>query len=197
MPAFHFVCMAILGALIWQSGSACAKQLTDVEQRRLRAGHAFVRVKPLRNSSIVILAAIDMPASREVVWKILTDCKNSSGQIPYVRSCRILTSSSDGREDIREFVGDLGILAVRSVIRSGYDKPTRITFKAIGGDFAELSGEWRFEPVDKNQATRVTYEAELSIPKLIPGFLARDAIEADVPRILIDLRDIVIRSRRP
>jgi hypothetical protein len=202
MPTFLSMRVAIFSLLLavaWAPAlSFSARQFTETEQQHLIAGQALVEVKPSKGSTVLVTAAIDMPAPREIVWQVITDCKNSSAFMPYVRSCRILNGSAGGHEDVREFVGDLGFLvpSIRSVVRSGYDKPRRISFLAIGGDFTELSGEWRLESVDGDRATRVTYQARIAIPRLIPLSFARDAIEADVPQTLIRLRNVVISRRR-
>ncbi|HKJ63211.1 MAG TPA: hypothetical protein VKA94_14655 [Hyphomicrobiales bacterium] len=59
-----------------------------------------------------------------------------------------------------------------------------------------LSGEWRLDRVRKTGATRIIYEAKISIPLLDPASLARGAIETDIPKTLNALRDEVIRNGR-
>jgi len=172
------------------------RHLTDSDQERLVAGEPLVDIKSAGDNTVVIAAAIDIPARREIVWKILTDCENSPDYLPNLTSCRVLKRSTDGHEDVREFIGDWGLLlpSLRSVVRSGYDKPKRIRFETLDGDFSELSGEWRFEPVGQNTATRVIYLAKVAMPALIPSFVALDFIESDIPQTLNALRKEVLNK---
>ncbi len=174
------------------------KHLSKNDDRRLKAGEVLVDVKPAGSSAAIVSAAIDIPANREIVWSIMTDCERSPQFIPDLKSCRVLKRRIDGKGDIREHIVSWGMLLpnVRSVFRSEYQQPESIRFEKVGGDFSELSGEWRLDRVGKTGATRIIYEAKVSIPLLVPTSLVRSAIETDIPKTLKALRDEVNRNGR-
>ncbi len=196
LPRYGILVLLFTVLLSGRASAFDTPQLTAGDEQRLMAGDVLVDVKAVSTSSFVVTAIIDVPARRGIVWRVMTNCERSPDYVPYLRSCRVLKTSANRREDIRELIGEWGVvpLDIRSVVRSGYEKPKRIRFEKVAGDFAELSGEWRLDPVYRNNATRVTYHAKLAVPILMTTFYTRSAVEADIAKVLNALRDEIIRN---
>lgn len=157
---------------------------------RMESGRPYVDVRPDPSGSAgVIRAGIDIAAPREVVWSIVTDCGLAPSMVASLKSCRILDRDPAGRWDVREHVSRPRILPpVRSVFRSEYQRPARITFRKAGGELRMLEGEWRLEPLNRGAATRVLYEQRAAFPYRAPDALIRMGMRRDVPQALLALR---------
>lgn len=157
---------------------------------RLESGRPYVDVRADPSGSAgVIRAGIDVDAPREVVWSVVTDCGLAPRMVASLRSCRILERDPSGRWDVREHVSRPRLLpAVRSVFRSEYQRPSRITFRKAGGELRMLEGEWRLEPLNRGAATRVLYEQRAAFPYRAPDALIRMGMRREVPQALLALR---------
>jgi hypothetical protein len=75
----------------------------------------------------------------------------------------------------------------RTVFRSEFEPPGRISFHCTGGDIRYCKGEWRLLPLPGGR-TRVIYENRASSPIPGPAFIARAAMRQDVADALRALR---------
>ena len=154
----------------------------------LRRGRPYVEVLPDPDgSSGLIRAAIDITASQAAVWAVITDCELAPRMVANLKSCRILERDPQGRWDMREQVSRSTLLpSVRSVVRSDYEPPERLSFRSVGGDLRVLEGQWTLAP--HGPGVRVTYELRAAAPFSVPGWIARLALRHDVPMALLALR---------
>jgi uncharacterized protein YndB with AHSA1/START domain len=157
---------------------------------RMQGGRPYVDVRAdAEGATGRIRAGIDIAAPREVVWAVITDCGLAPKMVASLRSCRILEKDASGRWDVREHVSRPRVLPpVRSVFRSEYQKPSRITFRKSGGELRMLEGEWRLEPLADGSGTRVLYEQRAAFAYSVPDALIRMGMRRDVPQALIALR---------
>lgn len=157
---------------------------------RLESGRPFVEVRADPSGATgLVRAGIDIAAPREVVWEVVTDCPLAPKMVASLVSCRILRRDPAGAWDVREHVSRPRILPpVRSVFRSEYQRPSRISFHKAGGDLKVLEGEWRLESLDRGSATRVLYEQRAGFPYRAPPALVRMGMRREVPQALLALR---------
>lgn len=159
--------------------------------RRLQAGEVIIDVSPdPQGTSGVINAVIDVPVSPQALWLVMMDCESSKRVISSLKTCRVLEQATDATFDVREHILQWmwPLPPVRSVFRSDFTPYQRIAFRRVEGDLAAMEGEWRLEPLQNGQATRLTYIARITPGWPIPGPLVRAALEADVPKTLTGLR---------
>ena len=137
-----------------------------------------------------IVAMLDIPVSQQRLWDIMLDCRSSLRIVENLKSCKVTAVDPDGRWDVREHVVQWGwpLPSVRSVFRSDYAPFERISFRKTAGDLKDLRGIWRLEPLPAGRGTRLRYEATIDPGVPLPGFLVRNAIEADVRKTLAALR---------
>ncbi len=167
-------------------------------EAELAQGRPFVEVTPdATGQAGLIRAAIDVPAPREAVWALMTDCDLATKFVANLRSCRVLERSPDGRSDVREEVSKRGVFrAVRTVYRETFDKPERMSFRRVDGDLKVFEGEWRLTP-RAGGVTRVTYEAKIAAAFAVPGWLSRMELRIDLPNALTALRrEAIARAER-
>ena len=137
-----------------------------------------------------IRAQVDIAAPPATVWRVLIDC----GQVPHLmvgaKSCRVLERDPGGRWDVREQISQGALLpAIRTVLHSDYEAPRAVHFHRIDGDLKVLEGNWRLEPLDAGQHTRVSYDSRVQAPFGIPAFLARTVLRNDMPKTMNNLRN--------
>ncbi|OQW50948.1 MAG: hypothetical protein A4S15_13150 [Candidatus Raskinella chloraquaticus] len=133
--------------------------------------------------TVRVLASIDIPAPRPVVWRVMNDCTYAFRIVSGLKTCRILEMTRSG--DIREHVINpaFPLPEIRSVFRSDYIEPRLIRFRQITGDYVHSNGEWRLELL--GTGTRVVYDAALALTIPLPAMLIRAKIRSD---FLVTLR---------
>ncbi len=180
------LCVLLLGLVL--AGPAGAFEPPAAAEASLSHGRPYVEVLPDPDgSSGLIRAAIDISAPQAVVWAVLTDCALAPRMAANLKSCRILERDPQGRWDVREQISRKTLLpSVRSVVRSDYEPPDRLSFRKVGGDLKVLEGRWTLAP--HGSGVRVTYELRAAAPFSVPGWMARLALRHDVPMALLALR---------
>ena len=137
-----------------------------------------------------VSAVIDIPATREKVWAVMTDCDRAPRFVPDLKSCRVLERDPSGAWDVREHIIDWTSFLpnVRNVFRSDYEAPHLLRFRRVDGDLKRSMGTWRLEPLNGGTGTRVHYDALLSPHSWIPASMALSSVRSDAPKVLRALR---------
>lgn len=179
-----------MGLIVLRAAPAAA--FAPEETARLAAGEPIVRVTATEGPiDGQVDAVIDIPAPAAAIYSALTECANAPEVFPSLKSCRVMEADPSRTWDVREhkvaswasFLPDMS-----TVFRSDYEPNRRITFRLLSGDLQHLDGEWRLEPIKAGAATRVTYRARVGFHALVPGFLVRQSLAADVPKFLAAIR---------
>jgi uncharacterized protein YndB with AHSA1/START domain len=183
---------AAAAALFISPASAFAPE----ERARLDAGEPVVRVVPGQGGPIdgQVTATMVIPAPAGAVYSALTECANAPEVFPSLKSCRVIETGPQATWDVREhrvaswasFLPDMS-----TVFRSDYVPNRSISFKLLSGDIQHLDGAWTLEPV--KGGTRVTYEARVGFHALVPSFLVRQSLAADVPKFMAAIREESVR----
>ncbi len=188
----------IVLSLILTTLSAKSRPLTLEDTARLKRGDVVLNVQASnQKASAIIDAAIVIAAAPQQVWSVMTDCARAVSYLENLKSCRVLKAAKDGSWDVREHRVKPALLLpeTRSIFRSDYQAPSKITFRKTGGDLKALMGEWHLRPVSRGQKTELTYHAEISMDLPLPNFIIHAAIENDVTTALLALRREVTRTR--
>jgi ribosome-associated toxin RatA of RatAB toxin-antitoxin module len=192
-------CLAVLALALALMAvrSAPASAFAPEDKARLAAGEPIVRVTPADGPiDGQVDAMMDIPAPAAAVYSALTECANAPEVFPSLKSCRVMQTDPAQTWDVREhkvaswasFLPDMS-----TVFRSDYEPNRRISFRLISGDLQHLEGEWRLEPIAGGAATRVTYRARVGFHAMVPGFLVRQSLAADVPKFLAAIRAESVR----
>src|SRR5262249_14343226 len=67
--------------------------------------------------------------------------------------------------------------------------PCSMEWHRISGDFHDVDGYWKLEPVELGRHTMVTYASYCNGGILMPQFLIRRQFKIDMPNALIALRN--------
>jgi uncharacterized protein YndB with AHSA1/START domain len=140
-----------------------------------------------------VRAAVRIKASPEAIWRVMTDCTQTSSFVPGLKGCRRIDGAADGSwEDIEHEVRYSWLLpTVRYVFRAHYDRPHRIDFRRTSGDLKEEEGTWLLTQTPDASATVVEYEVYVDPGFWIPQVLVSRSLRKDLPAALTGLRDRV------
>jgi uncharacterized protein YndB with AHSA1/START domain len=176
-------------ALAWEPDSAA--------QATMRSNGAWADVQPAPNGADLIHGAVDIAAPPQLVWRIMTDCRETPKLITSADPCRVLSAGPGGAWDVREQVTHGGFLVptIHNVYRSDYQPYTAIRFHKVGGDLKEEEGEWRFEALDGGRGTRVLYTNRIAANIMAPASMVRAGLKNDTPKVLLNLKRESLAAR--
>lgn len=181
-------------AICWPTRSDA--EVTAEDNARLLRGEVIAHIVPERGPGGRLVAAVDIPAPRSLVWKVMLDCARAPEYVPGLDACRVIEASADGRSDVREhrlhWIALLPSLTLR--FRSDYVVEQEIRIKRISGDLAAMQGTWTFESRDGGRATRLHYDFRIVPSTLLPSGLVRAGLLRDTPKVLESVRTEVARA---
>jgi ribosome-associated toxin RatA of RatAB toxin-antitoxin module len=110
-------------------------------------------------------ASVRIHASPEVVWTLITSCKDALMLVPGLEGCEVLSTAADGSSQIIRHVLQYSWYVPKLTydIRAVYDKPTRVTVDRIAGDLKKLQASWTLEAVGNDTVAHYSID-------LAPGF---------------------------
>ena len=191
---------AALFAGVMAAAVTIAGAADNSAEERLRRGEAVAAVSPIADGEGVhVTAAIEVPVAPALVWSIMTSCERAPSYVPGLLSCRVVAADPAGQWDIREHVSSPGWLLpdMRTVFRSEYEPPRRVSVSRVSGDLARSDGEWRLEARNGGSHTRVTYAADVQYDTALPGFMLRRHLRDQMVRVLTALRQECIAGEVP
>ena len=131
---------------------------------------------------------VDAPPQR--CFDLLTDYERLPTWSKAVKGARVLERDEQGRGTVVEYEVDARFKTVRYRLRQVYDEPRRLGSEYLGGDFRDLSGEWRFIPLEDGR-TRVELDLRIDPGRFVPGPLRSAISDAVMKRSLRDLEAAV------
>jgi uncharacterized protein YndB with AHSA1/START domain len=198
--SLKLACVTLLGA--WAlfaslAGADQAGRVSDTElERRLAAGEVVVEAATAADPDRPrgrVRAAVLIRAKPEVIWAVMTDCREAVRFVPGLKLCRRVDGAPDGRwVTIEQEINYSWYLpAVHNVLRADCDPPRRIDFRRVSGDLKQEEGTWLLTPTPDGAATVVEYEMYLEPGFWIPQWLVNRTLRKDVPGALAGLRERV------
>jgi carbon monoxide dehydrogenase subunit G len=176
-------------------GPASAKPISAVDAAWLMTKEPAVSVVAAASPADgEVNGSIEIPAPPAAVWNVLYDCARAPAIMPNLTKCAVVESGAAW--DVREHrVRWISLLPeITSRFRSAYVANVSISFQLAGGDLNALDGEWRLTPLLGGAATRLTYRARVGFGALIPSFVIRNSMQADIPNFLKAIRNEAVRS---
>jgi hypothetical protein len=196
MPASLVFSFSVAAVLLIAT-CAAAWEPDGAAQAAMRTNGAWAEVEALPQGVGLIHGAVDIAAPPRLVWRIMTDCRETPKLITSADPCRVLSADPAGAWDVREQVthGDWIVPTIHNVYRSDYQPFSLIRFHRVGGDLKVEDGEWRLEALDGGRETRVIYTNRIAANILAPGALVREGLRRDTPKVLLNLRRECLAAR--
>ncbi len=122
------------------------------------------------------------------VWRIITNYKNATNVFPRLKECELLKSNGNVKL-IRHSLNPSGMpTRFNYVIEVTENYGKEISWHRKSGDFKEVEGFWRLEPINGGKATRVTYASHVVGTFLQPEILIKRQCKTDMPATMIALK---------
>ena len=140
-------------------------------------------------------------ASPDLVWQILTNYSIQTSIFHNLKKCQVLTDKGSVKV-IHHQVHPSGVpntfdydIEIHEVARKSME------WHRLGGDFREVEGFWKLEPVEGGRSTLVTYASYINGGFFIPQVLIKRQARIDMPAVMLALKDhaeyqMQIASRR-
>ena len=186
--------LPLLLALQFALGTACA---ATIAQDAAQHGDIEVRVSldPAEQSGNAS-ATVRIHARREVVWSLITSCRESVALVPGLVTCDVLETAPDGSwQRIRHVMNySWFVPKVTYEIRAAYDPPTRVSIERVSGDLRILRGSWVLN--GDGDDTVAHYTVDLAPGFWVPQWIVRSALRHDLPKMLRALRSRAEAAQR-
>ena len=173
--------------------------LDDEELAQLAAGAVVSDVwrdKSRNDGAIDAFAAVEISASAQQVWAVMTSCEKTLEVVREMKSCRVLETAPDSSWDMREqiFSAPFPVPNLRTVFRTDFTPFQNIKITGAGGDMKIQEGLWQITPLTgaahDMPRVRVTYRATVQPKFPLPRLLLRRAVRKDTPALMTALRDV-------
>lgn len=151
-------------------------------------GNRFDVVDEVQGNKTYQVGRMVVRAKPEQVYKILTDYENAPSVFPHLLKCRVL--EDHGLIKIVEHkVQPSGLLGTYQYVIELKETPAKaLEWHRIRGDFKEVDGYWKLEPVEGGRQTQVTYSAYINGGLFLPQALVRRQVHIDMPAVMAALK---------
>ena len=165
--------------------------------QKLAAGEVLIKVEKIvdmHGKSAHIQSAVQINATPEQVWTVLTDCVRAPSYVPGLKKCEILEQAVDQSWDIRRHTNKPAALlpTIISEFKCDYVYPQSVSFEGVGGDMDANSGAWHLRPTKDGTATIVTYRATVRAKTILPDKMLRKIMKKNIPKVMHALRKEVM-----
>lgn len=153
------------------------------------------------NGKCFCVSRILIKASPAQVWRILTDYKHAVQVFPLLKKCEVLEDRGTTKISRHE-IAPSGIPDTFEYILEVHENaPKTMEWHRLSGDFKEVDGSWKLEPVNLGHHTLVTYASHVNGGFFMPQMIIKHQAHIDMPSTLIALKkhteqSIEIASRR-
>ena len=133
-------------------------------------------------------ATVRIHAPPEVVWSLITNCKEALVIVPGLVVCDVVEEAPDGSWQRIRHVLDYSwyVKKLTYEVMMRMEKPTRVTAERVAGDLKTMKVTWNLQKVGDD--TLVSYVIELAPGFWVPHRLVRLALKRDLPKMLRTLR---------
>ena len=141
--------------------------------------------------------SVEIRAPLGSVWAVVTAYQDLPAVIPDLLECRVVSNADGGK--VLEQTGVVRCLffkrKLHQVLRVTEVIPSAIRFQALDGDFSELDGIWRLQPIDSGGATVLAFYANATPSFWCPRWLCRRCGRSALHERLLRIRDYVLAHR--
>jgi len=129
----------------------------------------------------------EIAATPQQCYDALTDFERLPEWQGAVRSVQVLERDAEGRGAVVEYEVDAKLKRVRYRLRQIHEPPTRLGSEYLGGDFRDMSGEWRFVSLGDGR-TRAELDLNIDPGRFVLGPVRSAISDAVMRRALRDLK---------
>jgi carbon monoxide dehydrogenase subunit G len=138
-----------------------------------------------------VLVQVSVPVDVDTAWRVLTDYDALSAFVPDMDVSRLL--KRDGARALVQQEGTISLvvmqLSTKVILEVDESAPTRLHFRAVGGNVRRMEGEWRVKADGASIA--LTYDADIEpeawVPPLVGAALLKKHVERQVAGLVREM----------
>ena len=131
----------------------------------------------------------------EHIWHILTDYKNAPSVFPCLKKCKLVKDTGNTKL-VEHQIKPSGVpgtfeyvIEVKEIVNRLYE------WHRISGDFRDVDGFWKLEPVNNGNSTLVTYASYVNGGLFLPQPLIKRQVRTDIPTVMSALKTYAETAR--
>lgn len=141
------------------------------------------------NGKSFCVCKIVVNAKQEQVWRILTDYNSAGRVFPQLKKSKLIEDRGDVKI-IDQEVAPSGVCATYDYqleVKEAF--PQKLEWHRLKGDFKQVDGYWKLEPLEDGHSTLVTYSTYVNAGLFPPQMLIKHQFHIDMPSILTHLKN--------
>jgi carbon monoxide dehydrogenase subunit G len=136
-------------------------------------------------------AEIDAPLAQ--VWAVVEDVATAPDWQGGLDRMSVLERDSEQRPTLVETENDIKVRRIKTLVRFGYDGPSRLSWTQEKGDMKSVEGSWELEDLGDGR-TRATYTLDADPGRML-GLVIRGPVEAATRAIFVNGRPAELKRR--
>lgn len=146
------------------------------------------------NGKVFVVSRIIVKASLEKVWGVLTDYKHAPQIFPLLKKCELLENHGSTKISKHEIAPSGLPETYEYILEVRETAPTAMEWHRLSGDFKDVDGSWKLEPINSGKETLVTYASHVTGGFFMPQILIRHQAHIDMPSTMLALKTHTERS---
>ncbi len=138
-----------------------------------------------------VVARVQVKAPPEKVFQILADYDHADKVFPQVKQCKLMQDKGASKI-VKHEIAPQGIPGTYEyLLEIKESAPHALEWHRISGDFKDVDGYWKLEPIEGGKWTNVTYASYVDGGLFIPQMLIRRQCKIDMAGVMATLKNTV------
>lgn len=135
-----------------------------------------------------VVARVTVKAPPEKVFQILADYDHADKVFPQVKHCKLVTDKGTTKI-VKHEIAPSGLPGTYEYLLDIKETaPHALEWHRISGDFKQVDGYWKLDPVEGGHSTQVTYASHVDGGMFIPQMLIRRQCKIDMAGVVNTLK---------
>jgi ribosome-associated toxin RatA of RatAB toxin-antitoxin module len=140
------------------------------------------------NGKTFYVSRVVINAKPDIVWQILTDYRHAVQVFPLLKKCEVIENHGSTKIAKHE-IAPSGIPdTFEYVLEMHETAPKMVEWHRLSGDFKEVEGSWKLDPIDNGAHTLVTYSSHVTGGFLMPQIIIKHQSHIDMPNTVTALK---------
>lgn len=136
-----------------------------------------------------VVSKILVRAHAEQIWAILANYNDAANYFSILKRCKLLQDKGTTKIVLHELAPSGIPDTFEYVVEIKECPPKTMEWHRLSGDFKEVDGFWKLEPLDAGRYTMVTYASHVNGGFFMPQPLIKHQIQVDMPGVMLSLKN--------